>query len=340
MALLGWYAKQRMKYLVVFLLISLLFYLAFMRQWEPYDTPFCFKDKCIVPPAYGKNSRGGNCFGNKCKAGSCVGENCRGGDCSGFNCKAGDCYGLNCTPGRCNDPTCKKKTDKDKTSPTYGQEIGCTQGKCGDGRAYDIVRGPLHKFTKNLPENTTLNKQYCDTVKAASQIKKSGTKESSIWKKEMKIPVVRYYHKGWQKTSYTKPKRKEGEPIIVQLDPIMDTKPSIYKGDNCQWCTNQGIRSIGGGEYDTYDLGKEVCSNFKPKREEEKTGPDKDIIKDKWTWEPGEIYECFPRDQSGLVIDCDMHPTSDGRVTWQHQMVQVDYNTFRCKICNRTCSKK
>ena len=122
------------------------------------------------------------------------------------------------------------------------------------------------------------------------------------------------------------------------MDPIIDTKPGIYKGDNCQWCTNQDIRKEG-SEYITYDLGKEVCSNYKPKHEIEKTGPDKDIIKDKWTWEEGDIYECFPRDANGIVIDCDMHPTDDDRVTWQHQMVQVDDKTFRCKICNRTCTK-
>lgn len=331
MALLGWYAKQRMKYLIVFLLISLIFWYLFLREWKPFDTPFCYKEKCIIPTAYGKGSRGGNCFGRKCKAGNCVGEDCRAGDCSGFNCKAGDCYGLNCTPGRCNDPTCKKKTDNDKSSPTYGKEIGCVQGKCGDGRAYDIDRGKYYKFQRKFPENTTMNKQYCDTVIVNQDVTKSGLNDidkstgSKIWKPSMKIYKKEYYHKGLKPASYSVPKRGDGKPIYVQRDPIIDTEPSIYKGENCQWCTSY--------------TGSEICSDFKANHSIEKTGANKEIIKDKWTWGMGKTFECFPRDADGIVIDCDMHPTSDGRVTWQHQMVKVSNNEFRCKICNRTCTK-
>jgi hypothetical protein len=324
MTLIGWYAKQRLKYLIAFLLISILFWYVFVREWKSYDTPFCYKEKCKIETAYGKDSRGGNCFGRKCIAGNCVGEGCRGGDCTGFNCKAGDCYGLNCTPGRCTDPTCKSKKDNNKTSPTFGQEIGCTQGKCADGRAYEIKRGKLRKYLKHLPENTTYNNQYCDDILAADQMKKSGTKESKIWESNMKISKIKFYHKGWQGVNYKKPKREGADPIIIQRDPIVDTIPSIYKGDNCQWCTQNN--------------NNETCSDFKPKHEIEMTGADKDIIKDKWTWIEGTEQGCFPRDSNGIVINCKLHPTKDDRVTFQHEMVQISNNQYKCKICNRTCS--
>ena len=41
-----------------------------------------------------------------------------------------------------------------------------------------------------MPENTTYNKKYCDTILAADQMKKSGTKESKIWKPDMKISKI------------------------------------------------------------------------------------------------------------------------------------------------------
>ena len=328
MTLFGWYVKQRMRYLLAFLLISILFWYVFVREWKPYDTPFCYVDRdgprCKVETAYGKGSRGGNCFGRKCTAGNCVGEGCRAGDCTGFNCKAGDCYGIDCIPGRCKDPTCKSKTDNNKTSPTFGQEIGCIQDKCADGRAYDIKAGAFRKYLKHLPENTAYNKQYCDQIIAQNQMKESGTKNSKVWKPDMKISKVKFYHKGWQAVNYSKPKREPSKPIVLQKDPIIDTIPSIYKGDNCQWCVKD-------------ENNFEVCSNFKPKYEVEMTGPDKKKIKDKWTWEPGDIFGCFPRDSDGIVINCKQRQTRDGRITFQHDMVQIDYNTFQCKYCNRTC---
>ena len=329
MGLIGWYAKRRIKYLVVFILISIVFWYFFVREWKPYDTDPCFKDKCKIETAYGKDSRGGNCTGSKCFAGNCVGENCRAGDCFGKLCKAGDCYGLNCTPGTCKDTNCKSKKDNNKASPTYGQEIGCVQGKCADGRAYDIDRGKNRKYLKHFPENTYSNKQYCDTVLAQSELKNSGTKnkDTKIWKSDMKIRKILFYHKGLKNVTFKKDSRKDPDPIIVQRDPIMETIPLIYKGDNCQWCT----------KYQGY----ENCSNYKPKHKTEEVGPkNKKEKKDKWTWEPGDIYKCYPRDNKGIVINCDQRSLDDGRITFQHDMVQIDQNTFRCKYCNRTCTKK
>ena len=77
MGLIGWYAKRRLKYLIIFILISVIlisviFWYFFVREWKPFDTDACFKDKCKIETAYGKDSRGGNCTGYKCVAGNCV----------------------------------------------------------------------------------------------------------------------------------------------------------------------------------------------------------------------------------------------------------------------------
>ncbi|VVU94911.1 hypothetical protein CPAV1605_636 [seawater metagenome] len=341
MAGLGWFAKIKLKHGIAYIIIFVLLWYLFVYTLSSYSTGNCNTDNCKVPTAYGELQMGGNCKGKACKAGdcegvgcmagncegdfcqagNCQGENCKAGQCTGKKCKAGDCYGIGCESNTCTDVDCEN----------------CKQQECADGRPYDIKRNLFYPVTRLFKDNTIFNPTLCDNYLTKSCLAPTGIGGGSCLNHiyNPTVSELEYYNSGWQKPDWSKPKPEEGEPAVVQRTKIINSKPKVYKAQNCQWCGKDSNLNI------------KQCSPYVPVYSP-KLLPiyDKNqVLKGyrlEWSWIKGSESVCYPRNNSEYVIPCNWNQNPDTKIfSYQHNMVKIQgtKNQYQCTICKRTCSK-
>ena len=235
--LIGWFLKNKMKKVTAFFIITLFLYFLFYKSFIHKKSFGCKRPDCTSTICTGEGCLGSGCEGNNCKAGDCIGEECEAGNCKGIGCRAGDCYGKDCIPGVCFDPTCSSKDKKKDICIPF----------CKNGNAYNLPIGGLYKLSKNFPENTLLNPQYCNVKKPAYILKDN----KHIW--NYKIDSVNLDYGGVKKSEdIANPEDLQlGKTYVLSDDnTFISTYPNIKKKYNCTWCT--------------YLKDNEICSSYKP----------------------------------------------------------------------------
>ena len=245
--LIGWYMKKKLKKIFVFFILSIAIYFLIFKNYDHYASIGCKRPNCYASKCTGKKCIASGCVGNNCKGGDCIGEKCEAGNCKGTGCKAGDCYGINCIPGECIDPNCDfSKKEKYKC-----------QKLCTDGKAYSIPKNEYHKFTKNLPKNTILNPNYCETKKRTNIFKFKFNKSANPFDQLLNrnkiynfdVDKINLSTAGLTKVEDMKNKddHQVGKFYILNNDIYFrSTIPNVYRNHNCEWCTkfkNQEIAS-------------------------------------------------------------------------------------------------
>lgn len=238
MPIIGWYARKRIGYLIIFLLLFYFFYFCFYKKQKPVIAIGCERNGCMASPCYGDQCNGDNCKGIGCHASDCYGEECVAGDCYGVGCKGGDCYGINCSVGKCIDPNCTNER----------QYQGLCKPNCSWGNAYNV---PLSKYKfiqtlkRYMPQNTYFNRNICikpnyitDKMVSNNDIDPNNNKLFNF-----NVIGATYYNGDYMSLNEIQTKTKQGtiiddtKGLIRNINPIISTTPNIYKDESCNWCT-------------------------------------------------------------------------------------------------------
>ena len=256
---IGWFLKKKLKRIFLVLIIVFAIYIIYYREYVHKISYGCNYPNCDSTYCTGEKCFASGCYGDNCKAGDCYGESCEAGGCQGTGCRAGDCYGKDCVPGKCSDPECP-----------FGDE-SCIPF-CKNGMAYNLPISNFEKYTSNLPTNSILNPNYCNTKKPTYILKDN----KHIWNFSVDKVNFHYAESKTPEEIANPDDLQDGKRIVLSGDDqFLNTYPNIYKRYNCTWCSKM--------------KGNEICASYKPYL---------NPVTNEFSWNPDD-WRCATLDNEG-----------------------------------------